>query len=53
LNLAQHLDPRDEISRLLDWAKTYLPRVEITAEKIQSDFDNDDVWAAALLFNLY
>jgi len=54
LRLAQLLDPRvsyrvnslEEINRLLDRAKTYLPRIENTAATIQPDFDEDDIWAA-------
>ena len=55
LRLAQLLDPRvsyrvnsiNEINRLLDRAKSYLPSVEIAAETIQPDVDEDDIWAAA------
>ena len=54
LRLVQLLDPRvsyrvnslNEIKRLLDRAKTYLPQLEIATETIQPGFD-DDIWAAS------
>ena len=55
LRLAQLLDPRvsyrvnslEEINRLLDRAKTYLPPLEIADGTIQPEFDEDDIWAAS------
>ena len=54
LRLKRLLDPRvsyrinylDEINRLLDRAKTYFPQLEIAAETIQPEFDEEDIWAA-------